>query len=131
MDPILIQRLVGVYHARGSLWGELVYVAGKLTGRAHCALCDITHGTRRRPEVDAWIEALPVPFDLVHLDERTDAVTAASDGATPCVLAGTAVGFVLLLGTAEIHVCDGEIDRFVDALARSVDSHGLAWPVTG
>ena len=37
-------ELVGVYHADGSLLGELRYIWGKLRGTAHCTLCDITHG---------------------------------------------------------------------------------------
>jgi hypothetical protein len=36
-----IRRLTGVYNARGTLAGEFVYVLGKLSGRAHCGLCDI------------------------------------------------------------------------------------------
>jgi hypothetical protein len=44
----VIARLIGVYNAEGSLRGELAYLLGKLTGRAHCALCDITHGALRR-----------------------------------------------------------------------------------
>ena len=89
----VIDGLVGVYDARGSLRGELAYAWGKLTGRAHCALCDITHrGVRRRPELDRWIRTLPVPLELVHLDERTDDVVAASEGRTPCVLARTPAG---------------------------------------
>jgi hypothetical protein len=57
-------ELVGVYHAEGSLLGELRYVWGKLRGTAHCALCDITHG--RLSEKSAFKslrERLPVPSE--------------------------------------------------------------------
>jgi hypothetical protein len=42
-----IRRLVGVYNANGSVGGELAYFIGARLGRAHCALCDITHGLVR------------------------------------------------------------------------------------
>jgi len=38
---------VGIYNADGSLLGEVSYVLAKYTGRGHCELCDITHGTFR------------------------------------------------------------------------------------
>ena len=128
-ERLVIDRLVGVYNARGSLRGELEYGWGKLTGRAHCALCDITHRTvRRRPELDRWVESMPVPVDLVHLDERTDDVVAASDGRTPCVLAYTSHGLVVLLGPSALESCAGDVDCFAEALGRAVDDQGLAWP---
>ena len=39
---------MGIYNADGSLLGEISYVVAKYTGRGHCELCDITHGTFRR-----------------------------------------------------------------------------------
>jgi hypothetical protein len=39
-----IRRLVGVYNANGTVGGELAYFLGARLGRAHCSLCDITHG---------------------------------------------------------------------------------------
>ena len=42
-----LTRLVGVYDADGTLRGELTYWVGARLGRAHCSLCDITHGMFR------------------------------------------------------------------------------------
>ena len=98
-----VTRLTGVYHAEGSLLGELRYVVGSRLGRTHCALCDITHGRLR--EKAAWREArdrLPVPFTAVHLDERDEAERAASEGRTPCVLAHTPDGIHVLLDSAAL-----------------------------
>ena len=96
--PVPVTRLTGVYHADGSILGELKYVAGTLVGRAHCPLCDITHGrVREKARWRAERERLPVPFTAVHLDERSPAEAAASDGRTPCVLAHTDAGIELLL----------------------------------
>jgi hypothetical protein len=80
---------LGVYDADGGLSGEVAYVVGHLLGRRECALCDITHSWRRKPEWDAMVARLDVPFDLVHRDEVTDAAALAVIGETglPVVLA--------------------------------------------
>ena len=112
-------RLVGVYDADGGLLGQASYVVGKIAGRRPCALCDITHSAVRRRR--AWIdyaESLPVPFDVVHRNERTPVVEQASRGLEPCVVAeredGTAI---ILLGTDEL-----ESAADVAGLALSVQS---------
>ena len=62
-----VVRLVGVYNADGTVFGELSYFVGKRLGRAHCALCDITHGlVRERPAWQECVAALPVPFEMFH-----------------------------------------------------------------
>jgi hypothetical protein len=121
-----IRRLTCVYNARGTLAGELVYVLGKLSGRAHCGLCDITHGLRLRERVD-WREQrarLPVPFEAIHLDERSSAIARACP-ATPCVLAHTDEGPVPLLGPAEIDACAGSGEALVAAIDRAASARGL------
>lgn len=125
----VITGLVGVYHANGSWRGELAYLAGKLTGHAHCALCDITHGPLgRRRSFDACAAALPVLFELVHLDERSEQVTQLSDGRTPCVLASTSGAMVLLLGPDHLASCNRDPARLLTALHRAADANALRWP---
>ena len=116
-----ISELTGVYHADGTVIGELRYWIGARLGRAHCALCDITHGSVR--EKAAWRDArehLPVPFRAVHLDERSAAETAASDGLTPCVLAHTDAGVELLLGPVALDACAGDPARLVAELRQAL-----------
>ena len=116
-----ITELTGVYHADGTVIGELRYWIGARLGRAHCALCDITHGSVR--EKAAWREVrgqLPVPFRAVHLDERSAAEAAASEGRTPCVLAHTEAGVELLLGPAELDACAGDPARLVAEIRQSL-----------
>jgi hypothetical protein len=124
-----IGSLVGVYHANGGLRGELAYALGKLRGTAHCGLCDISHGgLRRKPEWDVLPQRLGVPLRVVHLNERTEEVARASAGHTPCVLAGTPSGLVVLLGPDELDRLSGDVDAFADALVTAAASAGLAWP---
>lgn len=68
-----ITGLVGVYNADGTIRGELAYWVGKRLGRAHCALCDITHGSvKERPEWKRCRDGLPVPFDTYHRDDQPE-----------------------------------------------------------
>ncbi len=118
-----VNGLVGVYDADGTLLGELRYWLGAhVTGKAHCALCEITHGLFR--EKARWrevVEVLPLPFEAVHLDERSPEVAEASDGRTPCVLAAHADGSVdLLLGPEELVVMGGEPSRLAAALSEAL-----------
>ena len=128
MDAV-IRRLIGVYHADGGLRGEMTYVIAKVRGRAHCGLCDITHrGFRRRQAWTAMVADLPVPVDLVHLNEREPDVQEVTDGRTPCVLAVTDQGLVVLLDRGDLEPLAGDVDRFSRLLAHSLESHELAWP---
>lgn len=112
-----VLRLVGIYHAEGTLWGELSYVVRSRLGGAHCSLCDITHGSWRvKPEWKVCRAELPVEFDTVHLDERDPALAVFTDGQTPCVVAETTTGFVLLLGPDDLDECAGSPETLVDAV---------------
>ena len=86
------------------------YAVGKLTGRAHCSLCDLTHrGVSPRTEWKELAGRLPVPITLVHLNERTEEVRAASEGRTPCVLAEVEGRLVVVLGPADLSACHGDV----------------------
>lgn len=109
---VQVNRLTGVYDADGGLRGEIAYLAGKLTGR-HCSLCDITHSpVRRRRAWDSFVESLPIPFDVVHRNERDTAVAMASEGLEPCIVAHH----------------DGIVTMLIDSesLEQIVDVTGLA-----
>lgn len=123
-----VTRLVGVYDADGGLLGEASYVVGKIAGRRHCALCDITHSAvRRRREWTAYAESLPVPFDVVHRNERTPVVEQVSRGHEPCVVAeredGTAV---ILLGADELESA-ADVTGMARALESAMTREGLAF----
>ncbi|MFM9054709.1 MAG: hypothetical protein ACKOQ5_07685 [Solirubrobacterales bacterium] len=118
-----ISSLIGVYDADGSLSGELRYwVGAHLTGTRHCALCEITHGLFR--EKGTWqglARQLPVPFEAVHLDERSAAIAEASRGRTPCVLAVRSDGSIgMLLGPEDLEAMDGDPSRLASALGEAI-----------
>lgn len=119
-------RLVGVFDADGSLRGELAYLAGKVLGRRHCALCDITHGWSPRPRrsfLEACQELTP-PLELMHRDEVRPDVAEASAGTLPCVLVDDAAGLSILLGPDELEACAGSPERLRDAIAAALAARG-------
>ncbi len=122
-----VTELIGVYHADGGVLGELRYAVGKLTGRAHCSLCDITHaGVRRRAEWDVLVASLPVPVRLVHLNERDPDVFTASGTATPCVLARLDDGSLrTVLSPAPLAAVAGDVAAFGAALHEAAAAQGL------
>jgi hypothetical protein len=124
-----VRRLIGVYDADGSLRGELSYWVGARVGRAHCALCDLTHAlVRERGDWKACRASLPVPFALYHRDDQPADVRAAADRDAPYVLADTGSGLVVLLDRAALDACQGDLDRFTATLDAALDEQALAWP---
>lgn len=126
-----VSRIVGVYRAEGSLRGELAYVVGKLLGRAHCSLCDITHSPlHRKAAWDRMAAGLGVPVALVHLDERDEATAAVVTGwdDSPAVLVEVGGTLTVLLGPDDLEGLGGDVDRFEGALRTALDRHGLALP---
>ena len=129
MTPARVDRLIGVYNADGSLSGELRYVVGRWRGTHHCELCDITHGflTKKR-SFRAVCEGISVPFELVHLDERSPEVAATTEGHAPCVLASVDCDLVIILDTERLRACSGDVDAFSRELRAALARHALSLP---
>lgn len=126
-DTAPVLRLIGVYDAVGTLRGEVSYWVGARLGRAHCSLCDITHGVvKERSDWRACRDELPVPFETYHRDDQPAAVRAAAEGVVPVVMAETPVGMVLLMGPAALEACAGSVEAFSSALDRALAAMGLA-----
>jgi hypothetical protein len=117
-DEKRVLELIGVYDADGSVVGEIRYWVGARFGRAHCALCDITHGPfRSRPEWRALREALPVDFSTWHRDDAPGDVVEACGATFPVVLAR--VRGVALEGLG------GDVERLADAIVDRCAELGL------
>jgi len=127
--PTPIRRLVGVYDADGTVWGEFAYWVGARLGRAHCSLCDITHGTFRvRSEWTICRDGLPVPFDTYHRDDQPADVRSAVAGVAPVVVAVTDDGVVPLLDPEAVDRCAGDVGRLLASLDAAIAVRGLRYP---
>ncbi len=103
---------------------------GRMLGTAHCALCDLTHqGVSESRAFKACRAGLPVPFVLVHLDERDAAVRAASEGRTPCVLADVGDELVMLMSPSLLDALGGDATRLQNAIEDAVGRAGLRFAV--
>lgn len=121
--PAGVTEIVGVYHADGGALGEARYVIGKLLGRAHCSLCDVTHSpVRRKPAWDAMVARVGVPFTLVHLNEMPDDVVAvAATTGTPVVLGRATDGSLLtLLLPDQLEQLAGSVAEFERSLVAAL-----------
>ncbi|OWY62405.1 hypothetical protein B7486_58615 [cyanobacterium TDX16] len=125
-----LRRLVGVYDADHTIRGELAYFVGARLGRAHCSLCDITHGLlREKGEWQRCRDGLPIPFDTFHRDDQPDEVRGAAGGAAPVVVAELDDGtWAVLLDGDRLEACDGSVDRLQEAVEAAIAEGGLAWP---
>ena len=116
-------EVVGVYHADGGLRGELAYVVGKLMGRVHCALCDITHSpVRRKAEWDAFAARLSIPITLLHLNELTPELAGVVDGRSPVVLGRRVDQWLRLVEPAQLDSLGGSVTAFESVLSRALGS---------
>ncbi|MGZ0213003.1 MAG: hypothetical protein ACKVI4_11050 [Actinomycetales bacterium] len=117
-----IIRYTGIYNADGGLWGETRYVIGHLLGTTACALCDITHSPlRRKPEWDAMVNRLGVPFDVRHRNEITPTETEfVANARLPLVLAHHDDGSITaILTDRELDAVAGSVAEFESALTRA------------
>lgn len=122
-----VERLIGVYHANGTIVGELSYWMKSRLGGEHCSLCAITHGSvREKGEWKQCRAALPLEMTTVHLDGRSDALAAFTDGRTPCVVAETTGGFVMLVDAEGLAACNGSPTCLVDAIKVRAGDLGLS-----
>jgi hypothetical protein len=119
-----IQALVGVYNAEGSVLGEIRYLAGKLTGTAHCALCDISHGLTGERRVFKTIRARTA-LQMLHLDEQWPALQAFTAGRTPCVVAQVEDELVEVLSSAALDACGASPEAFEAALEAGLRTQAL------
>jgi len=117
-------RLIGIYKANGGIMGELAYVLGHLVGARECSLCDITHSpVKKKGEFKKFEQGLlaefGIEFRLAHMNERTPAELAASEGREPCVLLEHSDGSMsMFLDYVELKACDGRVTSF-EKLVRS------------
>jgi hypothetical protein len=115
-------RFVGVYDADGTIVGEITYFIGKIAGKTHCALCDLTHGLklRGRDDFKRCATQLPVPIDLFHRNDQPEEFRPLTVNRLPCILAIRSDGAASIVVTAEeLDACNKNVDQ-LERLLRAV-----------
>jgi hypothetical protein len=118
----VIERLVFVYDADGTLAGEVRYWVGTLFGAEHCSLCDITH-TRwgRRREFAACESRIGTPIEYFHRDDVP--AELASIAAPPCVIGVFAdLSPRVLLDRDSLAAIGGDVGEFERRLRAGIDA---------
>ena len=112
------KTLIGIYKADGGILWELSYFFGHLVGIKSCSLCDITHSPiKKKNDFKAFekrlLEERGIAFRLVHMNERTEAEFAASQGREPCVLLQYEDGSIsMFLDFVELKASKGSVKSF-------------------
>jgi hypothetical protein len=91
-------------------------------GITECSLCDITHSPiRRKPEWDAMVARLAVPFDVRHRNEISPAETDFVVGTgLPVVIAHHHDGSITaVLIDGQLDAVSGSVAEFEAALTMS------------
>ena len=109
-----VTEFIGVYDADSTLIGEVSYWIGARLGRAHCSLCELTHGLfTQKSEWKACTKELSVPFHAFHRNDAPADVLAAINGAFPAVLVRTNNGLSIVLTKGDLEKFDGRTSDFV------------------
>lgn len=116
-----VDELIGVYNADGTVVGEVSYWIGARFGRAHCSLCEITHGTFRVK--DEWLACerrLSIPFHTYHRDDAPADVLRVTDGRFPIVVRRSQDGLAVVMTPEQLDELHGSPERFVEALTALI-----------
>jgi hypothetical protein len=73
-------------------------------------------------------DGLTVPFDLVHLDERSPEIVTATEGRAPCVIAFVDAVPVIVLGAERLRACEGDVETFERELRAALKERQLSLP---
>ena len=118
--------LIGVYDADGTLTGEVRYWVGARFGRAHCSLCDITHGLfRAKPEWRSCVASLPVRFETFHRDDAPRDVLERFGDSLPVVVARRGSELHVVLNDEQLEAVHGDVAAFLSALDASCRQLGI------
>ena len=117
-----IEKIYGIYHADGGIIGELSYVWGKITGTAHCSLCDITHsGISMKREWKDFTNKLDMDFELLHLNEQNSDLADFTKGKTPCVVTRESGELRIIVDAVSLEGCNKSVSSFKKIIKSSLN----------
>ena len=118
-------KIYAIYNAKGTIFGEISFIAKKCMGLTECALCDISHGWNILGK-GRWREAKGLLADIewIHADEQSDELKTFTSGRLPCVVMHSKQGLSVLMGNDALSALGGDMDAFESALQNSLDAVG-------
>ena len=116
-----VSEFIGIYDADSTLVGEISYWVNARLGRAHCSLCDLTHGMfTKKSEWKSCEQTLHVPFSAYHRNDSPQEALDVADGTFPIVLIRTSDGLEIVFSPQQLAEFNGDTTAFVQALASRV-----------
>jgi hypothetical protein len=116
-NPII--EFIGIYDADSTLRGEISYWIGARLGRAHCSLCDITHGLfTQKKQWSNCVSELPVPFITFHRNDAPTDVLEAAQGKFPVVLARTSNSLEIVVSNEKLEALEGSPEQLAHQLEQ-------------
>ena len=120
-------RLVGIYDADATLWGELSYWFGARFGRRHCSLCDVTHGMfTKKASWEECASTLPFPFVTYHRNDMPSELHEVVGGRFPTIVLDDGNEPSVLLTGDEIAQAKASPHVLVELIASRIDSKYLS-----
>ena len=120
-------RLVGIYDADATLWGELSYWVGARLGRRHCSLCDVTHGLfTKKASWEECASTLPFPFVTYHRNDMPSELHAVVGGGFPVIILDDGNEPSVLLTGDEIAQANASPHVLVELISSRIDSRELS-----
>ena len=80
-----------------------------------------SHSLKMNKAIEIFSKELSIPFDLLHLNERSMEVIAASENKTPCVLVETNDSLHVILSSEELENCNKSVKDFTSALNNKLN----------
>lgn len=112
-----VTEFIGVYDADSTVVGEISYWISARLGRAHCSLCELTHGLFTiKSEWKQCERDLSVPFTTFHRNDAPADVLAVVNGQFPVVLARSEDSLSIVLSGSELESFNGRTDQFAEWL---------------
>ncbi|MBT4206354.1 MAG: hypothetical protein HOI01_02610 [Proteobacteria bacterium] len=122
--PLGGSQVFCVYNADSGFIGELKYFVGKLSGRADCALCDITHGPawKGKAEWQNFLKETQISFDILHRNEQSGTLSIYTKDRLPCVVLAHGNNYEMVMNPAELESFGGDTQQFLDCLSTKLFS---------
>ena len=126
--PADIAQVFCVYNVDAGFIGELQYITGKISGRAHCALCDITHGWawKGREEWRQFLKHTRLSFQVVHRNEQPESLALYTKDVLPCVVVRRGGAYEMVMTPVELEGFGGNTQPFLDCLSARLGTLGLS-----